>query len=484
MELRDTQAVIPGRARDQQREGESFGPSAQTLEEVPWSTAHKIAFRFAFSYLVIYIFPFPFVPLWWASESRLGISESFWQRVVPWIGEHILHLSYPIAVFTSGGSDSTYDYVRVLCFVCIAASVTVIWSVMDRKRIAYSKLDQWIHLCVRAALAVAMFSYGFAKVIPVQMLPPGPSALIQPFGDLTPYNLLWSFMGASPAYEICCGVAEVLGGILLLTPGAAMAGALVSFAALANVFLLNMCYNIPVKCVSGHLMLLALFLLLPYSRRLVSFLVLNRPSEPPRSVPLFRRRWLNGAVWGVEWALGMYVIVLTLFVASSARSQFKSVPLTNPLYGIWRVDEFAADGQVRPPLLSDNMRWQRMIFDSEISTTSGVVWVVTIQEMNGQFSPYVAQTGTHGNTFALRTAEPNLYTSWTFTSAMDPRGQNRNAELSYNRTQPDTLILEGLMNGHQLRVTLKKEEREFVLETRGFRWINDDFYANFYNRKR
>jgi len=185
---------------------------------------------------------------------------------------------------------------------------------------------------------------------------------------------------------------------------------------------------------------------------------------------------------GFEWALGVYVIALTLFVASSARRQFKNVPLTNPLYGIWKVDEFSADGQVRPPLLSDNLRWQRIIFDSENSTTSGVLWVVTIQEMNGQFSLYVAQIGTHGNTFSLRTAEPNLYTSWTFTSAMDPRGQNRNADLSYNRTQPDTLILEGLMNGHRLRVTLKKEERQFVLETREFRWINDDFYANFYHK--
>ena len=35
------------------------------------------------------------------------------------------------------------------------------------------------------------------------------------------------------------------------------------------------------------------------------------------------------------------------------------------------------------------------------------------------------------------------------------------------------------MNGHRLRVTLKKEQRRFVLKTRGFSWINDeiDFFS-------
>jgi hypothetical protein len=34
-----------------------------------------------------------------------------------------------------------------------------------------------------------------------------------------------------------------------------------------------------------------------------------------------------------------------------------------PLYGIWDVDEFLIDGQVRPPLLTDTGRWRRVIFE-------------------------------------------------------------------------------------------------------------------------
>jgi len=50
--------------------------------------------------------------------------------------------------------------------------------------------------------------------------------------------------------------------------------------------------------------------------------------------------------------------------ASTTRQQLDRMPLTNPFYGIWSVDEFAADGEVRPPILTDNLRWQRVIFDS------------------------------------------------------------------------------------------------------------------------
>jgi hypothetical protein len=54
--------------------------------------------------------------------------------------------------------------------------------------------------------------------------------------------------------------------------------------------------------------------------------------------------------------------------------------------------------------------------------------------------------------------------------------------LKYNRLQPDAMSLEGLANGRRLHVTLKKEERQFPLKTRGFRWINDDFYSNWYHK--
>jgi len=56
---------------------------------------------------------------------------------------------------------------------------------------------------------------------------------------------------------------------------------------------INFSYDVPVKLYSSHLLLLAVFLILPDLRRLASLLVLNRPTEPARIEPLFQRKWLR-----------------------------------------------------------------------------------------------------------------------------------------------------------------------------------------------
>jgi uncharacterized membrane protein YphA (DoxX/SURF4 family) len=354
----------------------------------------------------------------------------------------------------------------------------VVWSAIDRRRVGYSKLDQWLRLYLRVALACTLFVYGCQKLIPAQMLPPNLSTLIQPFGDLTPYRLLWSAMGASPAYQMFAGAIEVLGGILLLIPTTTTLGALVSLGAMVNVFLLDMFYDVPVKLWALHLVLLAVFLLLPDLRRLVNALVLNRPVEPERRAPLFHRPWANRALWGLQWVLGLYVMATAFADARTLVHQVRQMPRTNPVYGIWRVVEFSSDGQVRPPFLTDDLRWQRVIFDSEPSTSREIV--ATIQEMNGRFAPYVATIDTSRRALSLvspRKAELNGFTAWIFSAwiSMNPAAQDRSLELTYQRPEPDVMTVEGVMDGHRLRATLEKEHRQFVLQTRGFSWINDEY---------
>jgi hypothetical protein len=53
-------------------------------------------------------------------------------------------------------------------------------------------------------------------------------------------------------------------------------------------------------------------------------------------------------------------------------------------------------------------------------------------------------------------------------------GGHGDAQLNYNRLSPDAITLEGLVNGHRVRVTLERDERQFILKTRGFHWIIED----------
>src|SRR6185437_2596861 len=108
------------------------------------------------------------------------------------------------------------------------------------------------------------------------------------------------------------------------------------------------------------------------------FFVLNRPTEPAVPELHFRGRWLNRGFLVGQIALGLIFAGYNLHAANLQLKSFKigdfvAKPL---LRGTWAVDEFALDGQVRPPLLTDSTRWQKAI----IETTGGLM----VQSMDGK----------------------------------------------------------------------------------------------------
>ena len=133
-----------------------------------------------------------------------------------------------------------------------------------------------------------MFYYGLAKVIPTQFPPPSLVTLVEPVGNLSRTDLLWTFIGASTAYQIFTGCAEVLGGILLVVPRTTMLGALICLADMIQVFVLNMTYDFGLKLISFHLILMSLILLAPDFRRLSNLFFLDRAAGPSSHPPLFR----------------------------------------------------------------------------------------------------------------------------------------------------------------------------------------------------
>jgi hypothetical protein len=117
------------------------------------------------------------------------------------------------------------------------------------------------------------------KAVPLQMPFPFLTRLVEAYGNFSPMGNLWAFVGASRPYESFVGCAEMLGGLLLIVPRTTILGALVSLADLTQVFVLNMTYDVPVKLLSFHLLLMALFLLAPDLRRLCGFFFLSQPAH-------------------------------------------------------------------------------------------------------------------------------------------------------------------------------------------------------------
>lgn len=428
---------------------EAAAPSAAHEERAPWSTPRLIGFRFFACYWALYLLPMAtsFLPFF---NDTGDTFFRLWLPLVQWVGEHVLHLSYKITVLPAGSGDTTFDYVILLCYAAIAAGATVVWSIVDRRRREYEWLEGGLRVVLRYSLGVIMLSYGGIKLIPTQFGRITADRLIQPYGESSPMGLLWTFMGASVAYNIFTGLGELVGGLLLTLRRTTLLGALVCMGVLSNVVMLNFSYDVPVKLYSLHLFLMAVYLAAPDARRLLNVLVFNRPAEPAEIRPRFQRKWLR---WGSQ-ALGVALILWTSWLSFNQsyqqRKTFVGPASNSPLQGLWNVEELVMDGQVRPPLVTDETRWRRMVFSNRSR--------MGIQLMNDTRVRYNIEVDPKKKTIAFEKREDP---SWKTT-------------LNYRRPQRDLLLVEGPWEGKQLRVRLRlTKPPEFLLVTRGFHWINE-----------
>lgn len=433
--------------------------SAEVLEQettVPkerWSLTLRIAFRFCVAYFTLFGLSNQILGgLFVLPKVNIPDLASLWplRHITFWTAAHIFRIKRDLVYTGSGSGDKTFDWVLAFCLLIIAALITCVWSILDRRRENYVTFHKWFRLAMRFMLASEMFLYGLAKAIPLQMPFPYLTRLLEPYGNFSPMAVLWSSIGASRSYEIFAGCAETLGGLLLLAPRTATLGALVCLADMIQVFMLNMTYDVPVKLFSFHLILFSLFLLAPDANRLLGFFFTDRTIVPSTQPPLFRSVRANRVAVTLQVVFGLYLIGMGIYSGIGAWHQYGGARPKSALYGIWNVDEMSVDGQLRPALFTDHDRWRRVVFDFPTFTS--------FQRPDDTFTGFASAIGEKDNTLTL-------------TKGTD---KNWKATFTYARPAPDQLVLNGSMDGHQVQLKLKLMDRDkFTLVNRGFHWINE-----------
>ncbi|NUR53211.1 MAG: DoxX family protein [Acidobacteria bacterium] len=418
-----------------------------------WTAAARIAFRFSVVYFGTYVLLTQMLSslLMPPFDNAPGVGElPPFRTVVEWTAMHVFRVTTPLVVTGSGSGDKTFDWVQAFCLLASAIVVAAAWSLLDRRRARYERADAWFRLFLRFALGSTMVTYGVAKVVPLQMGSVSLTRLIEPYGQFSPMGVLWAFIAASTAYQIATGAAELIAGVLLFLPRTATLGAIVALADAVQVFMLNMTYDVPVKLLSFHLIVISIVLLAPHARRIADVLLLGRPTGPAVEPPLGRTPRRRRLLVAAQVVFGVYIVVMNLYGARKAWYEFGGGAPESALHGIWTVETMAIDGVTRVPLVTDWGRWRRVVFDSRGR--------VTFQRMDDSFVGYTAQWYETLNTLTLT------------------RGGESGSVATFNVTRParEEMTLAGTMEDHRVAMRLQLyDRRRFLLGSRGFHWVQE-----------
>lgn len=265
-------------------------------------------------------------------------------------------------------------------------------------------------------------------------------------------TLLWTFMGYSMPYTIFAGLGEVIAAVFLLFRRTQTFGALVTVVIMSNVVMMNLSYDVPVKLFSSHLLFVGAFLLFLDRERIVAFLF-------PKSTLVRRKR-----VWVVVIFALVFMIERTVETRSLYNSYIK-IPKNTPLHGIFEVVDFELDGTLHPPLLTDDLRWHRLILqdrgpvDGLPSPTKGnTILQGVVQTMSGNFLYYPLEYHPEKHTLRFLHSLHELI----------PK-----VEVDYE-IQGDLLVLRGTYDDKEFFLKTKDRTKALTpLLHRGFHWVNE-----------
>ena len=424
-----------------------------------WPLWQRVLFRFCTIYLLLQIEPWG----WFGQLPFLGTVLQPWGRLVDWAvqtaNRNVFHVRDTL-VQVNGSGDTSWAWTQVWLYLSLALIACVIWSVLDRRRAHYDRLAYWLRTIVRYYIAAAALSYGIIKLFALQMPFPTQSALSTPLGDFLPMRLSWIFLGYSFKYQFFSGLMEAAAGVLLLYRRTVTLGLLVAAGAFANVVMINMSYDVPVKLYASHLMFACLFLLAWDWRRLFSFLVLNQPAQGTALYePHFTKTWQRVGMWCV-WGLFVWLLALAPFLNAMQRYAVvtnppKGVPFATSIYD---VKQYVFNGKIIEPLLADTMRWRDVIFDTNGSGSVGTKDHLFWQRYGRGYFRFNADT-------TQKTA-----VVWKTSAALD---STYLFSLRYEVPDSSTIKLWAVIHNDSIYAELVRSPRHFQLAERQFHWLSE-----------
>ena len=421
-----------------------------SIEKTSWSIPKKIGFRFAFVYLLLFVcfvnngaFPYWYKIFAYPFEGL--------NMLLPWLSANVYGITEEVAFKYSGSGDTLFDYLTLLTIFLAAIISTITWSLLDRKRSNYTKLYYWLTVCLRYYVALMLVNYGLSKIIQLQFPFPGYYRMFSTIGETSPMGLAWTFLGFSKGYNIFMGIAELMAGFLLFRRTMTF-GAVVTLMATMNVMAVNYFFDVPVKIVSTHLVLITLFLLSNDIKRLALFFftdvktklsVIKRPKLP---------KGINIAMNSVKAIVIGYVFIFGFMDALDAEKQYGSKAPKPLLYGAYEVTNFVINGDTITNYKNDKL-WRYIAIQREGS--------LQIRKFLGSPLYYGLEKDSLENKLKL--------TNW--------RDKEEVFDLNYKVIDTIGLDFNFIFKNDTITGTTRKlNQKDYVLPNRGFHWISENPY--------
>ncbi len=422
-----------------------------------WPFLQKTAFRFFFVYFLVQIAPWT----WLDEVPGVSFVTQYYYQATDWVvdlfNNHWFHIA-KTSIVNNGSGDTSRNWEELYTTIILSVIISLVWGIIDRKRKSYEQAAYWLRIIVRYSVIISCFIYGIDKLFVLQMPFPLQSQLATPLGDLLPMRFSWLFIGYSTPYEIFSGVMEILAGLLLLNRRTITLGLFIGAAVFANVMVLNLCYDIPVKIFSIHLFLCCVFLLANDAKRLFRFFILNQP-VPSNTGYQFSlpKKWMRITKVVLKIAFVILYVILPFFNMREVYQAEKKKTVAKPFTeGVYEVTVFAKNKDTIPALITDTLRWQNLIVEKGGLGSVGSTDTSFRQRYRRGYFTLVTDTVNHTIQFKKTLRDSSFVCNFR-----------------YDLPDSTTIRLLGRQKNDSLFVILKKSKRHFQLAEKQFHWVSE-----------
>ena len=386
------------------------------------------------SYLFLLVFPFPL--------DMIIPTEAIAHRFDPLsklVGQLFFGLENVLRPEMTGSGDTQMDWLNIVSIALLSTLISIILVFIGYIRRNIDSILNFIRVYLRFYLGLFLIFYGIAKLyVNGQFGQIELYHLDSTFGNKSPMGLLWTFMAYSREYTLFIGVMETLAGVLLLYKRSSLIGALMGFAIMLNVFLLNMFYDVPVKIFSFHLLLCAFIIISPAIKKIFLFLT----GENAQPVALSYIKIGNKSVTIVFTVLKTILVVVLVGLDFFSFNEEMEQP-ADYLDGVYRIESIEYSNDSIPAL-----KWEKIMFNS----------------LYGSVTDY---SGTR-NQLELQIDTTKKIVNFNF------RLDSTLMSFNYELYAGDSVKFTNIQEADTIRVFTKRLQKDdFLLMNRGFHWVSE-----------